>query len=163
MRAIGGFNTTFWPGEDTKFCDDIVTKTGKRIVYAPDVLVYHHRRTLFRQHLKQVANYALHRGYFVKRYPRTSLKPAYFVPSAFVLGVAAGAALPWMSAWMRSVYAVVAGIYAAAVLVTAAAQPRRLAAPVAAGIVLTHLTYGIYFLRGLFSGRLRDSERKVLE
>ncbi len=92
MTELGGFNTSFWPGEDTKLCLEITKRLGKRIVYDPAVLVYHHRRQLFLPHLKQIANYALHRGYFVKKYPETSLKLAYFIPSMFIFAVVLGAA-----------------------------------------------------------------------
>ncbi|MCM8782429.1 MAG: glycosyltransferase, partial [Candidatus Omnitrophica bacterium] len=64
MQQAGGFATNFWPGEDTKLCLKITKKLNKKIIYDPEVVVYHHRRPLFLPHLKQVANYALHRGYF---------------------------------------------------------------------------------------------------
>ncbi|KKS42617.1 MAG: Glycosyltransferase, partial [Candidatus Kuenenbacteria bacterium GW2011_GWA2_42_15] len=40
--AVGGFAENFWPGEDTALCHNLV-KAGKKILYCPDVLVYHHR------------------------------------------------------------------------------------------------------------------------
>jgi GT2 family glycosyltransferase len=89
MQELGGFNTNFWPGEDTKLCLDII-KLGKKIIYDPQVLVYHHRRPLFIPHLKQMASYALHRGYFAKKYPQTSLKGIYFLPSIFIIGLMLG-------------------------------------------------------------------------
>lgn len=156
MRLIGGFSTAFWPGEDTKFCHDIVTKTGKRIVYAPDVLVYHHRRTLFRAHLKQVSNYALHRGYFVKKYPRTSLKPAYFAPSLLVTGLIAGAMLSVAVPPFGWLYSSVIAVYLACVLLSAVRNPVPMIPHVVAGIVSTHLAYGIFFIKGLSARRLKD-------
>jgi len=156
MKDVGGFSTAFWPGEDTKFCHDIVTKTGKRIVYAPDVLVYHHRRTLFRAHLKQVANYALHRGYFVRKYPRTSFKPAYFAPSIFTVGVLGGALFILAFPQWGVLYAVIMGAYLACVALSALMNPLPMFGFVLVGIVLTHLSYGIFFLKGLTARRLRD-------
>ncbi|MDH5573155.1 MAG: glycosyltransferase, partial [Gammaproteobacteria bacterium] len=50
---IGGFNSPYWPGEDTKLCLDLI-KTGKKILYVPDLIVWHHRRAGFAAHLKQV-------------------------------------------------------------------------------------------------------------
>ncbi len=85
MEEVGGFNCKFWPGEDTKLCKEITNDLNMKIVYAPDVLVYHHRRPLFIPHLKQVWSYAAHRGYFIKRFPETSLRLTYFLPSIFVL------------------------------------------------------------------------------
>ena len=73
LEQIGGYRTDFWPGEDTLLCEDIVRKAKKRIVYDPWTLVYHHRRPLFAAHLRQLGRYGFHRGYFVKRFPVTSV------------------------------------------------------------------------------------------
>lgn len=87
MEKLGGFEAKFWPGEDTKIYLEITNHLRKKIIYAPDVLVYHHRRPLFFPHLRQVANYALHRGYFVKKFPETSFRLPYLLPSLFVTGL----------------------------------------------------------------------------
>src|SRR2546428_6576253 len=89
FNDMGGFDSSYWPGEDTKFCRDLVYGVGGDALYAPDVVVYHHRRLLFRPHLKQIAGYGLHRGYFAKKFPENSRRPLYFVPSLFVLGIPA--------------------------------------------------------------------------
>ncbi len=79
-REAGGFQTNYWPGEDTELCLTITKKCGYRIVYDPLVEVHHHRRSLWKGHFKQVTQYALHRGFFVKKFPETSRKTAYFIP-----------------------------------------------------------------------------------
>ena len=84
FMKIGGFKSEYWPGEDTKLCLEII-KEGGKILYAPDVIVWHHRRSGLFRHLKQIGNYGLHRGFFAKRYPETSFKLLYFIPSFFVL------------------------------------------------------------------------------
>jgi glycosyltransferase involved in cell wall biosynthesis len=84
--AVGGFDSNYWPGEDTKLCLDLVTKTGKKILYNPKVLVNHHRRPILRGHLRQNGNFGLHRGFFARVLPQTSLKPIYFLPSLLFLG-----------------------------------------------------------------------------
>jgi len=80
----GGFDTHFWPGEDTKLCHEIVYKLHKKILYDPKVLVYHHRKPLFLPFLAQISRYALHRGHFARILPVTSLRIGYLVPSLFV-------------------------------------------------------------------------------
>lgn len=60
---IGGFDNIFWPGEDSKFCEKII-QSGYRILYCPQLIVYHHRRQTLRKHLNQVGNYGKHRGMF---------------------------------------------------------------------------------------------------
>ncbi len=82
---IGGFNSPYWPGEDTKFCLDLIQKTGKKILYIPEMKVWHHRRAGLLAHLKQIGGYGLHRGYFAKKYPETSFRLMYFIPSLFLV------------------------------------------------------------------------------
>jgi len=85
LQKVGGFASQFWPGEDTKLCQQIVYTLGQKIIYDPQAVVYHHRRKTLADHLKQVLSYSVHRGYFAKKFPKTSLRPAYFAPSLFVL------------------------------------------------------------------------------
>ncbi|MFH0876886.1 MAG: glycosyltransferase [Candidatus Omnitrophota bacterium] len=156
FTALGGFQTNFWPGEDTILCLEITKKLKKKIVYDPEVLVFHHRRPLFFQHLKQIMRYAQHRGYFVKHFPQTSLRWQYFVPSAFVLWLFLGFLALWATP-LGPVYGIFVLIYLA--LVLAAAFQRRavkLTLAVATGIVLTHFWYGIFFLTGLLQPKLKE-------
>ena len=84
FEEIGGFNSSYWPGEDTKLCLDLLAKGGK-IIYDPELVAYHHRRAGLLKHLRQVGGYGIHRGFFAKKYPQTSLKFKYFLPSFFLL------------------------------------------------------------------------------
>ncbi len=156
MQELGGFNTKFWPGEDTKLCFDITKKLGKKIIYDPGVLVYHHRRPVFMPHLKQVANYALHRGYFVKKYPETSLKLPYFIPTLFLFALIAGAIFSLALVHIRTVYFLGLFLYLSLVLIFSIHKDLRLIPFVFSGIILTHLTYGFYFLKGLFYKKLSE-------
>ncbi len=51
-------------GEDSLYCRKLSEK-GK-ILYTPDVIVYHNRRPLFRPFWKQIATYGWHRGYLIR-------------------------------------------------------------------------------------------------
>lgn len=157
MRQIGGFNTKFWPGEDTIFCLDITKKLKKKIIYDPTVLVYHHRRQLFGPHLRQVSSYALHRGYFVKKFPETSLKISYFLPSIFVLGLALGPAVFFVPL-IKQAYFFGLFLYLFLVFGYSFSKGLRLITLVFFGIILTHCTYGIFFLKGLISKRLSEEK-----
>lgn len=156
MQELGGFNTNFWPGEDTKLCLDITRKLGKKIIYDPRVMVYHHRRPLFIPHIKQVADYALHRGYFVKRYPQTSLRLPYFIPTLFVFSLFTGAAFSLFIIPMRIIYILGLTLYLSSVLAFSFSKGLRFIPYLFSGIIFTHLTYGICFLKGLISGRLKE-------
>ena len=157
MEELGGFDNKFWPGEDTIACLRMTTELGKKIVYSPDVLVYHHRRKLFGPHLKQVWNYAVHRGYFVKRFPETSRRPTYFVPSIFVGGLFMSTAAAIAYPPLRPGFLALIGVY----LLIIALDSLRSASPamvpaVVLGAFLTHLAYGVGFIKGLFAKRLED-------
>ena len=157
LDAIGGFNTDFWPGEDTVMCSKIVKDLRQRIWYDPDVLVFHHRRPVFKPHLRQLRRYAEHRGYFVKRFPANSLEPAYFVPTALVCVLGAG----WLPALVHPswwwVYAVVVGTYLAlAFFAGLRSFSIRSVFAVTAGIIASNVTYGVFFIKGLLSARLPE-------
>lgn len=155
FAQIGGYDSNFYPGEDTKLCLDIIKLAQKRIVYDPDVQVYHHRRKLFREHLKQSNNYALHRGYFAKVLPDTSRKFVYFVPSLFVLGLVAGPLLALLCPPLWYLYFSVLLLYFL-LLVASTVNLKNIRVWILsiAGVFLTHLGYGIGFVRGLLSREL---------
>jgi GT2 family glycosyltransferase len=155
--AAGGFDTGYWPGEDTILCLKLTHELGKRIVYDPDVRVYHHRRNIFSPHLRQVRSYALHRGFFARKFPRTSLRIGYFVPSAFTLFAMLGWATVWFGGGPFTVWVGVMLIYAALTLATSLRTLNPLGVlGVFTGTFLTHITYGVWFIRGLLARDLRD-------
>jgi glycosyltransferase involved in cell wall biosynthesis len=161
LRALGGFRTDFWPGEDTHLCMEITHTLGRTLLYDPRVLVYHHRRPLFRPHLRQIGRYALHRGWFARRFPATSRRIAYMLPSLLVLGLVCGGAAAALWPPLRRPYA--AGVAAYAGLTCLAAVKVR--NPVTwvltwLAIVLTHLVYGARFLQGILFGRLPTAVRR---
>jgi len=162
LRQIGGYRTDFWPGEDTLLCKDIID-AGARIVYDPWVIVYHHRRALLGAHLRQLGRYAFHRGYFVKRYPSNSRHLAYFVPSAFVLYLFVWAILVILPQpnvisveayclWMAAVSLPMLAYVLLVALTSFSFNPVTWLATVA-GVVATHVTYGVRFVGGLLAQR----------
>jgi len=152
FEKIGGFDSSFYPGEDTKLCLDITKKLGKKIIYCPEVFVYHHRRKLFRGHLKQIANYAKHRGYFMKRLSATSLRIPYLLPLCFMLGVFLGPIACMLFPVLWPVYFSVLGLYFFADIISVFKLKTPLISLLAFfGVFATHITYGFFTLVGLFS------------
>lgn len=147
---VGGFIEEFWPGEDTVLCLKLTKELKKRIIYIPNVVVYHHRRPVYAEHLKQVGSYAWHRGFFAKIYPETSRKLQFFVPSIFVIFLIIGAILSCIIPPIRIIYLSVLGLYALLVLFSSIKSLDILTnLLIIPGIVATHLTYGTMFLAGL--------------
>lgn len=162
--AVGGFNTAYWPGEDTKLCLDLIKQTGGKILYIPQLIVWHHRRAGLLGHLKQVGAYGLHRGYFAKKYPETSRKPAYFVPSIFVLFAAVSVFVRFLPAPLNWLIALGWGLYAVALAKALWDFKKHEKVTVAVCAlwytVCTHLVYGIRFIQGLvFTARLVSTLR----
>jgi glycosyltransferase involved in cell wall biosynthesis len=156
FEKAGGFNSQYWPGEDTKLCLDLTHGLNKKIIYDPDVFVWHHRRSGFVRHLKQVGQYGLHRGYFAKKYPETSFKIKYFIPSLFLAFLTLGLVAFFFSSQTHPVFTAGLGIYGFGLIYSFIVILYRekaffvsiLALPY---IFSTHLVYGFQFLRGLVS------------
>ena len=136
-----GFPIDVWPGEDSLFCDRLLG-VGK-ILYSSDVQVWHRRRNTPWGHISQAWRYAWHRGWFFRKYAGNSRKIEYCVPLLFVIGLACGWAVQ-PEIWVAAV-----AVYVMVVLVSAArCIDVALYPSVVAGIVATHITYGVGFLRG---------------
>lgn len=82
---VGGFDTNYWPGEDSKLCNAITYTHPHAILYTPDVVVYHHRRPSYRAFLIQQGSYGYHRGMFFAQGDRNSRRIIYTVPSFFLI------------------------------------------------------------------------------
>lgn len=154
LRALGGFRTDFWPGEDTILCAEVVHKLGKRIIYDPWAAVEHHRRPLFLPHLRQIGRYALHRGYFVRRFPSTSRRMGYMMPSLFVLGLAGGAIAAALWPPLRIFYAAGVACYLVVTALGTIHYRPLLWLVTWLGVMATHVVYGVRFLQGLIARRM---------
>lgn len=167
FENIGGFNSAYWPGEDTKLCLDIV-KSGKKIIYDPNVFVWHHRREGLGRHLRQVGNYGLHRGFFARKFPETSRRFKYFLPSFFVLFLIAGVIILFMNEPIlnRLFYAGL-GIYLLSLIIAlyqiqGKEKNLKISLVSLLYIFLTHIYYGIRFSQGfLFTRNLISKLRKA--
>lgn len=170
LRTLNGFRTEYWPGEDTFLCMEIVHRLRRKILYDPQVHVYHHRRRLLGPHLRQIARYAIHRGYFARRFPATSRRFSYMLPSIFVAGLIAGIPLSFLHPWLASAYLGTLATYL--VLTFASCFPWETflmqfkLQPLVwlitwLGVILTHIVYGIRFLDGLISRSMPDTVQKI--
>ncbi|MCL4415794.1 MAG: glycosyltransferase [Actinobacteria bacterium] len=152
FQELGGFTTKYWPGEDTKLCLDIVHKLRKKILYSPELYSYHHRRKVFIPHLKQIFSYARHRGFFVKKFPQTSRNFVYFIPLIFIFIFIVFPTLALIDKMFLWIYVFMILMYLAIVsFASINVRSLNLFGYVFVGIILTHFTYGIGFLKGLIA------------
>lgn len=160
FASVGGFDNTYWPGEDTKLCLDIIN-AGYTIKYDPEGIVYHHRRSDLLKHFKQIGNYALHRGYFAKKYPKTSLKIGYFAPTIFDLYLLfLLTSFFLLSSPYFTYYALPLTIYLLILFIDFVVVSIRWKNPLVGLItmpmvLLTHIWYGIRFVQGLITPELK--------
>ncbi len=158
LREVGGFNTRYWPGEDTILCLDIVRR-GHEMVYDPFAIVFHHRRPLFGPHLRQIGRYAHHRGFFCRVFPQTSLRFSYMVPSLFVLGAVLGPVACHFLPVLWPLYIGVMGFYLAITFIFAFKPRPHEWLILWLGIMSTHVWYGVRFIQGLLFGRMPKEVR----
>ncbi|MBU1692332.1 MAG: glycosyltransferase [Verrucomicrobia bacterium] len=159
FEAVGGFSDKYWGGEDTTFCYDLI-KAGFRMLYDPDLLVYHHPRKTLKQHLRQIYFWGVWRSFMMKRDDQ-SVQGLFFAPSLLLVWLLGGAVLSalWLS--FRPLYGASWLLYGAYLAVAGfRTKSLRLALPVAVVTLFSHLVYGFGFLRGLVSWE--DPTRKTL-
>jgi len=162
--SVGGFNTNYWPGEDTFLCDKLKKKNIK-ILYSPDLIVFHHRREGFFRHIKQINGYGFHRGYFARKYKKTSLKLIYFIPSIFFLTLVF---LIVHSIYFKSftylllLISVYVSVNIFSILEILKYEKFYIAIKTWPYLISSHITYGISFLRGFFTFRNINKDQKYL-
>lgn len=153
LKQVKGYDSNFYGGEDTFLCLKLIKK-GK-IIYIPKAIVYHHRRALFVDHLKQIMNVGIHRGYFAKKFPETSRHPLYFLPSLAFLGFIVLFICSFISASVLIFLLCLSFLIIIMIYITLIMDnPYYSAVFVTLGILLTHISYGIGFIRGFLSKKL---------
>jgi cellulose synthase/poly-beta-1,6-N-acetylglucosamine synthase-like glycosyltransferase len=153
MLKINGHDTKYWPGEDSILCGKL-RKSGKKILHASDVIVFHHRRPLFRKFWKQISNYGFHRGMFFRYGYDVPFSLTYFIPSAFILFIFVGFIIQFFSYYARLLYFLVLSIYFITVFLISLKTFRntgslKIALLVLSGLILVQVAYGMNFLKGL--------------
>jgi glycosyltransferase involved in cell wall biosynthesis len=147
-----------WPGEEIVLCGVVTNDLQKKIVYDSQVIVYHHRRKLFIPHLKQIWRYGAVKGYLLKRYPQY-VRPVFFFPSLLVLGIVGGLPLAILNPVIGQIYVLLLIAYFSlsmgnSVFAGLREKSIKVALLVFAGTIVTHICYGLSFIKGLFSRKL---------
>lgn len=161
--AIGGFKSDYWPGEDTLLCLEIIEKLNQKIYYHPSLIVYHHRRPVIVPHLQQITRYAIQRGFFVKKFPQTSFKIGYFLPSLFTLYLS----LIFIINLFKFNYLLTLPLYLYISILLASfikfifdGEQIKTSILATITIPITHIYYGILFLHGLFKKEVKFKAHK---
>jgi GT2 family glycosyltransferase len=158
---VGGFDSKFWPGEDTLFCQKIIDKYNTKIVYEPSLIVYHHRRDGLFRHIKQIGAYGMHRGFLSKKL-QNSFKIKYFIPSFFVLLNLMLVILNMMydNQTLMNILYLTWSLYLIVLIKSffdiIKYENKMISAVAIFYIFVTHIIYGIKFLLGFFSKNIKS-------
>jgi GT2 family glycosyltransferase len=147
---IKGFDTHHWPGEDTILCLNLIQKLNKNIYYHPSIKVFHHRREVIKKHLHQITRYALHRGLFARIYPENSRKIGYLGPSLFFVYIIT---LPITKIYFP-LYLYLFLLFLTFINFLIKKNSLYLSLLATITIPITHLYYGILFIKGFFMKNL---------
>ena len=157
-NEVGGCGSEYWPGEDTVLCFNLLEQKNAGVLYDPELVVYHHRREGLWKHIMQISGYGLHRGFFVKKFTRTSLNWRYFLPSLLVIFVIGGAIASYFAKLFFLLYLFGWGVYLVALgnaFYDIYKYEKNFLIALASlyYIFLTHIFYGLRFLQGLLFTR----------
>lgn len=150
FEKVGGFDETILTGEDAKLCFQI-RALGQRVLYRPDVIVFHHRRTLFKGHARQVWQYAYDKA-TIYHTVHGLKKWYYWQPTLLVGGIVTCVVLAFVLATALP-SRILLGIYLAVIAVESVLRSILRAPAIALGIITTHFAYGIGFVMGLLRYR----------
>jgi cellulose synthase/poly-beta-1,6-N-acetylglucosamine synthase-like glycosyltransferase len=138
----------FLTAEDSKFCFDI-KKRGYKILYAKDIIVYHHRRDSIKKHIKQMFIYGRDIAWLAKE--EFSLNMFYFsLLSLFVIGFWAGTILSLFYPSIRNIFLFLLFFYFLVMIFTNIHKKLKISIFVTTVSIITHFAYGIGFLYGVF-------------
>lgn len=156
LLKLGGFNSDYWPGEDSKLCNDLVEKEKGLILYSPKVTAFHHRRSDLRGYLKQHGSYGFHRGAFFAHGDRNSRKIEYLIPTLFIFYLI----FLLVSFLLNSMIVftllplIIYGIFEIYLLIKSFFNTKNVFISFGSVLVLflTHLIYGVTFIKGFIKG-----------
>jgi hypothetical protein len=160
LNAIQSLLPDVWPGEEIVLCGMIVKDLKEKIVYDPEVVVYHHRQKLFGPYLRQIWKYGEVKGHLLRKY-RRYVRLIFYLPTLLVLWIVVGIPLSVLSPLVGCIYGSSLLAYsflsiANAILVGSKERSGKIAVLVLLGTIATHLCYGVAFLKGILSKRLRN-------
>ncbi|MFH1608150.1 MAG: glycosyltransferase [archaeon] len=157
-EASSEYDPNFLTAEDSKFCFDC-KKKGYKILYAGDVVVYHHRRDSLKKHIKQIWIYARDIAWLTKE-DFSSWKLYYAILSMFVIGI--------LLLDILSLYYEILGIffianflfYLGIMFITSIHKNLKTTVAVFITSILTHFAYGFGWIYGILTKKkLKISER----
>lgn len=166
-EASSEYDSCFLTAEDSQFCF-VCSKKGYKILYANDVVVYHHRRDTLRKHLQQLYVYGRDIAWLTKK-EFSFDKLFYSLLSLFVIGFFIGLFIFLLNISINITGAVISNgleigfsfisylffialfIYLIIMFLTSMHEDIKVSYFVFITSMETHFAYGIGWLVGIFS------------
>lgn len=146
-ELFNGFDENLLTAEDTKLCFQIKEK-GKKVLYAPDVVVYHHRRDSLVKHLEQMWIYGRDVAFLIKE--KFSFDKLYYsLSSLWVLFLIIGGIFSIFNEIIRNFFFWVILVYLAIVLFSSLITNLKRSLLDFLTVILTNISYGLGFIYGL--------------
>jgi GT2 family glycosyltransferase len=154
VEEVSNFDPEFWCGQDAEL-DIRIKKAGYTILYTPETRVYHFKRSTFRSLFRQMYRYGLARAKMVKKHPDT-LRIVYLFGSGFILGIILLSALTILKLIPPGLIATLALMYVLLSIISSIQVTKKPGLVIASILFyfVTHVSYGLGFLRGIFYGKL---------
>jgi GT2 family glycosyltransferase len=144
--------------EDSKFCFTC-KKKGYKILYAKDVIVYHHRRNSLWKHLKQHYIFGRDIAWLTKKEFSFNML-FYSIMSLFVIGFLGGLIGSFFSEIVRLMFFYLLIFYFIIMIITSIHEGFRVSFYVFITSIATHFAYGFGYLKGIFSSPENNIEVK---
>ncbi|MBU0894318.1 MAG: glycosyltransferase [Nanoarchaeota archaeon] len=141
------YDPSFLTAEDSEFCFKVEDQ-GYKILYAKDVVVFHHRRDTLKKHLKQMFIYGRDIAWLSKK-KFTLDKFYYSVLSIFTLGVVGGIILSFFSSIIKVIFLFLMLIYLLIIFSTSIHKNINITFWITTTTILTHFYYGFGWIYGI--------------
>jgi len=163
---INGFDGDQVPCEENELCYRI-QKKGYKLLYTPDVIVWHRLRPLFLKFARRIFFYATGRGVMSCRYPDT-FKTLFIVPSFFALGLILSPIILTSFPFFSFPFFSILFIYLLfnfynTVSIYKRERDKRLLFIIPIGFFIEHFFYGLGFISSVFfflTGKWRKKKLK---
>lgn len=146
----GGYDPSFLTAEDTKLCFSI-NNLNHWVLYAPDVIVYHHRREIWYPHLRQMFIYGRDVAWLFKQRGFSWDVLYYSILSWGVLYTIFSVIFFFFNPVIRNMFLFGAVMYTIPVIISSIWVSKGKWIFTAIGLMLTHASYGMGFIMGLLT------------
>jgi len=143
------YSQEYLTAEDSEFCFNCIKK-GFKVLYAGDVVVYHHRRNTFKGHIKQMFVYGRDIAWLTKE-DFSWDKLYYVLHSLGLLVFVLGLLLSLFSNFIRIIFLYIVLLYLGVMFLVSIKDNLKITFASFISLISTHFSYGFGWLYGLLS------------